>query len=424
MKRMLLSIALSVFAFSAAATTLNSVQLLNPAGSTSGQAILSTGPSTAPAWGPVALSGITGTLAIANGGTGATTQTAALTALLGSSTVPIANGGTGAATAATARTNLGLGTAATQNTGTSGATVPLLSTNNTWTSGQTIGYGGNVTLGLNDTSGTGQARVNLSSANVLAWGIVNASTSNQFTINRYVSGSLVDSAFVISNSTGAVTMQDGITNSPISGSTGSFTTLAASSTVSGVGFTTLLSPYALLASPTFTGTPAAPTAAPGTNTTQLATTAFVTSSPTINTPVINGVTNGSTAPSGAIGQPITNTGTSVALGGNGVATNITSISLTAGDWMVFGEIAFTATSSAVPSVWTAGASTTSATLPATPLYAQIEATMPANGFATLTIPIQLINVSSGTTVYLIGQANYSSGTTGTATGTVTAVRYH
>lgn len=34
--------------------------------------------------------------------------------------------------------------------------------------------------------------------------------------------------------------------------------------------------YALLASPTFTGVPAAPTASPGTNTTQLATTAFVT----------------------------------------------------------------------------------------------------------------------------------------------------
>lgn len=36
-----------------------------------------------------------------------------------------------------------------------------------------------------------------------------------------------------------------------------------------------VSPYAPLASPTFTGVPAAPTAAPGTNTTQLATTAFV-----------------------------------------------------------------------------------------------------------------------------------------------------
>jgi hypothetical protein len=36
-----------------------------------------------------------------------------------------------------------------------------------------------------------------------------------------------------------------------------------------------LSTYALLASPTFTGTPVAPTAAAGTSTTQVATTAFV-----------------------------------------------------------------------------------------------------------------------------------------------------
>lgn len=56
---------------------------------------------------------------------------------------------------------------------------------------------------------------------------------------------------------------------------GSFTTLSASSTVSGSGFTTLLSPYAPLASPTLTGTPAAPTASVSTNTTQIATTAFV-----------------------------------------------------------------------------------------------------------------------------------------------------
>ena len=37
-----------------------------------------------------------------------------------------------------------------------------------------------------------------------------------------------------------------------------------------------LAPYALLASPPMTGVPTAPTAAPATNTTQLATTAFVT----------------------------------------------------------------------------------------------------------------------------------------------------
>lgn len=41
-------------------------------------------------------------------------------------------------TASTARTNLGLGTSATVNTGTSGATIPLLSAANTWTLGQTF----------------------------------------------------------------------------------------------------------------------------------------------------------------------------------------------------------------------------------------------------------------------------------------------
>ncbi|AQG98598.1 hypothetical protein A9R05_06935 [Burkholderia sp. KK1] len=105
--------ALSTFAFGA---TLNPVQLLNPAGSTAGQAILSTGPSSAPAWGTVTLGGVSGTLAIANGGTGATSASAA-------------------------RTNLGLGTAATVNTGTSGATIPLLNGTNTWAAAQTFSVG-------------------------------------------------------------------------------------------------------------------------------------------------------------------------------------------------------------------------------------------------------------------------------------------
>lgn len=48
----------------------------------------------------------------------------------------IADGGTGASTAGAARTNLGLGTAATQATGTSGTVVPLLDGANTWSSVQ------------------------------------------------------------------------------------------------------------------------------------------------------------------------------------------------------------------------------------------------------------------------------------------------
>lgn len=46
--------------------------------------------------------------------------------------------------------------------------------------------------------------------------------------------------------------------------------------VTNASLTSTLASYALLASPPFTGTPTAPTAAPGNNTTQLATTAFVT----------------------------------------------------------------------------------------------------------------------------------------------------
>lgn len=50
-----------------------------------------------------------------------------------------------AATQAAGRTALGLGTAATQNTGTSGANVPLLSSNNTWSGMQTFSYNGTAT---------------------------------------------------------------------------------------------------------------------------------------------------------------------------------------------------------------------------------------------------------------------------------------
>jgi hypothetical protein len=53
MKRLLTLLALTCAAASSFAATLNPIQLLNPAGSTAGQAIVSTGPTTAPAWSPV-----------------------------------------------------------------------------------------------------------------------------------------------------------------------------------------------------------------------------------------------------------------------------------------------------------------------------------------------------------------------------------
>ena len=60
-----------------------------------------------------------------------------------------------------------------------------------------------------------------------------------------------------------------------------------------------LAAYAPLASPTFTGTPAAPTAAGGTNTTQLATTAFVaTSFAPLASPTLTGTPAAPTAAAG------------------------------------------------------------------------------------------------------------------------------
>ncbi|SAL59784.1 hypothetical protein AWB71_03320 [Caballeronia peredens] len=80
MKKLLVSALLALTSIAFGATT-TPVQLLNPTGSTAGQAILSTGPSSPPAWGTVTLSGVSGTLAITNGGTGATSASAARTNL-------------------------------------------------------------------------------------------------------------------------------------------------------------------------------------------------------------------------------------------------------------------------------------------------------------------------------------------------------
>lgn len=82
---------------------------------------------------PSSLSDITGTLAIAKGGTGATTAAAARTALGAAAashthavaditgTLPISKGGTGATTASAALTNLGVIYSATQPTYQAGA---------------------------------------------------------------------------------------------------------------------------------------------------------------------------------------------------------------------------------------------------------------------------------------------------------------
>lgn len=71
MKKKALALAIGIFSTLANAATTNPVQLLNPTGSTSGQAVISNGPSSAPSWGSVSASSTTFT----QSGAGAVTRT-------------------------------------------------------------------------------------------------------------------------------------------------------------------------------------------------------------------------------------------------------------------------------------------------------------------------------------------------------------
>jgi hypothetical protein len=258
MKRILGAV-LALLTSAAFAATTVPVQLLNPAGSTAGQAILSTGPSTAPAWGAVTLSGVTGTLAIANGGTGATSASAA-------------------------RTNLGLGTAATANTGTSGSVVPLLNAANTWSLSQT------------------------------------------FSVR-----------------------------------------------------------------PTFNGaTPwdSANLASPATTV---------------------GVTNGSNAAAGAIGEQMTAAGSAISLT-SGTPANCTSITLTAGDWDVWGYVQYAPGTGTSFALMTVSLNTTSTTHAVSPDISQLAFAGTANFGQSLQAPMRIFNVTTGTQVFLVATGGFSGGT--------------
>jgi len=109
-------------------------------------------------------------------------------------------------------------------------------------------------------------------------------------------------------------------------------------------------------------------------------------------------------------------------------TNVTSITLTAGDWDVSGSVNYVANtaSAAVSSVWEVGINTTTATLPTdgTEAFFGIAAVIATTSFNTsLAIPRKIINVSASTPVYLVAEATFTAGTV-TAYGNITARRVH
>lgn len=199
-----------------------------------------------------------------------------------------------------------------------------------------------------------------------------------------------------------------------SAAAGGFTTLTNSGaftvngSISGPGITTLLNPYALLASPTFTGTL---TAAAATFT------GLVTPSTTIG---IKGTTLADNANTGSIGEYVTATGTTVPLTNN-TAVNITSISLTAGDWDVSGVIAYNPAGTTQYTVLLSSISTTSATNGPLGQATLFELAFATGAGSTTTTPVVRVNISTTTTVFLVAQAGFTVSTM-TGSGVIRARR--
>ncbi|KAA1013044.1 hypothetical protein FVF58_09645 [Paraburkholderia panacisoli] len=137
---------------------------------------------------------------------------------------------------------------------------------------------------------------------------------------------------------------------------------------------------------------------------------------------LNGVTNGVAATAGNIGeyQPANTTGTSLT---TNTPANCASKSLTAGDWDVWGTVTLVPAGTTTVAALYGGISTTSATLPSLGNYADIVATFATGQIQTLSVPMQIVNVSSPTTVYVVGQASFGA-STATCNGNLYARRRH
>ena len=136
---------------------------------------------------------------------------------------------------------------------------------------------------------------------------------------------------------------------------------------------------------------------------------------------IRGNNTNTVAPAGYIGEVINGTrasGSALTLT-TGTDTNITSVSLTAGNWQISGCVEFAGTLTGISTF--AGCSGTSATLGASGTYSQTPTVATATSNLALATPSIYVSLSTTTTYYLIGKAVFTVGTA-TAWGQMNAVR--
>ncbi len=125
---------------------------------------------------------------------------------------------------------------------------------------------------------------------------------------------------------------------------------------------------------------------------------------------ISGTTTNNSAAAGYVGevvssQVLASSATSIS---NATSTNLTSISLTAGDWDVYGNSLLLPTGTV--SIYQAGISTTSATLPDSALKAVYQIATVSGAALGFNVPTIRLSLSGTTTVYLVASISFSTGT--------------
>lgn len=123
---------------------------------------------------------------------------------------------------------------------------------------------------------------------------------------------------------------------------------------------------------------------------------------------VKGRTDGSTVGSGYFGEIISSSipsGSPVSIPGS-TAKSLTSISLTAGSWIVFGNILFIANAATLNET-IVGINQTNNTLP-DPSYTSISAPNASDNSAAVA-PMQFFNLNSTTTIYVVGLHGSASG---------------
>jgi hypothetical protein len=145
-----------------------------------------------------------------------------------------------------------------------------------------------------------------------------------------------------------------------------------------------------------------------------------TSSPTITTPNLVGVTNGSAATAGSVGEVQSGNSTGVSMTNN-TAANCASKLLTAGEYLVWANLSFAPAATTTVSAIYAGTNTTSATLPANSSLTALTATFATGAGQLIHTTPTVVNVAAATTVYAVGMATFGASTM-TCSGYINALR--